>query len=155
METRPDSLKKKEGNIFFIRVDIRSKLASARFRYAIAYSACKTSFLSIFCRSWNFTVFLRAGFISRSRTRFIKERKVVSWSELTLCSTFATTRFLWERACSLFFFFFLFTIFVPSPSYDTARAKLRKMFEHIDRWTVHHQTKSRRPIGRFCLGVRF
>ena len=37
METRPDSLKKKEGNIFFfIRVDIRSKLASARFRYTIA-----------------------------------------------------------------------------------------------------------------------
>ena len=34
---------RKKGNIFFfflIRVDIRSKLASARFRYAIACSAC-------------------------------------------------------------------------------------------------------------------
>ena len=35
---RIHSRKKKET--FFFRVDIRSKLASARFRYAIAYSAC-------------------------------------------------------------------------------------------------------------------
>ena len=41
MERRPDSLKKTEKEtIFLIRVDIRSKLASARFLYAIAYSAC-------------------------------------------------------------------------------------------------------------------
>ena len=39
METRPDSLKKKEGNFFlffFIRVDIRSKLAGVRCLCAIS-----------------------------------------------------------------------------------------------------------------------
>ena len=78
---------KRRKHFFFIRVDIRSKLAGARCLCAIAYSACKTSFLSIFCRSWNFTVFLRASFISpwehghigkdgsRNRRHFSKKKK--------------------------------------------------------------------------------